>query len=75
MEKNVSPLDAEFWGELNNQICEFSAKGELVADWHKMRECYDVYMANKDVWEACGGDRVRFGRILVGAAIWKARNS
>ena len=73
---HLSPLDAQFWGCLGHSICEFTSEGELVADWHRLRECHDVYMANRnDLHGYCKGDSALVGRILVGAAIWKARNS
>mgnify|MGYP001614254256 CR=1 FL=1 len=73
----LSPLDAAFWGAFdNNHICEFDDKGELVADWHKLRECYDLMRQHKsDLLAACEGDSARVGRLMIGAAIWKARNT
>ena len=71
-----SPLDAQFWGSWAGAICEFSTTGDLIADWHKLRECYDVYFANRnDLHGYCKGDSALVGRIMIGAAIWKARNS
>ncbi|RPJ18822.1 MAG: hypothetical protein EHM35_01150 [Planctomycetaceae bacterium] len=73
--KRPSPLDAEFWGEPGSDpVCEFSAKGELIADWAMLRQCYDAWMARDEIpgfWD----DKHRVGRIIIGAAIWKARNS
>ncbi len=76
--KNPSPLDVQYWGaQHNDHLCEFTPEGELKADWKKLRECYDTYIAhpNGALWAACGGDGARFGRIIIGAALWKARNS
>lgn len=73
-EKITSPLDAQFWNNPGRAICEFDKTGELIADWHMLRQCYDAYMARDstpDFWD----NRQRVGRIMIGAAIWKARNS
>jgi hypothetical protein len=74
--KTTSPLDAPFWGSPGCSICEFSSDGELIADWHRLRECYEVYLANRNnLIGYCKGDSILVGRIMIGAAIWKARNS
>lgn len=70
----TSPPEAPFWGNLGSAICEFDKRGELIADWHMLRQCYDAYMA-RDKTPGFWDDRQRVGRIMIGAAIWKARNS
>ena len=71
-----SPLDAQFWGNMGESICEFTSQGELIANWHKLKECYDVYLTNRnDLHGYANGDSALVGRIMIGAAIWKARNS
>lgn len=72
----LSPLDAQFWGAPGCHICEWTTDGELIADWAALRKCYDFMREHRnDLIGACDGDTAKVGRIIIGAAIWKARNS